>query len=614
MLIVDITITYQRVYGEERPIEDAKAIISELPLFPTIMTVSQIGLFLYDPGELYGKELQEDQRGLFDRVITALPEEKRKKIDKVFSETDADIREGLPQGVDGARPVIFNSLQLTEAAKLALKYSKDRDFKGFELKLTREQIGELVDALLIINDHLTKINVDLLFGGKPDITHLLAKSQQFAILEHPAHYLCRWRIIIHKAFKISRERFPFLELEKRYRNFYCFSVGYYQAMALFLYLAWHELPRNWIDLRTIVYDIKNLRDHMLKIDENQFTRLLQEFCEDTSYFKRRMSKKEAMNPWNTLRLLQKPVLREGDGLICINENLIAKKGGEGFYYGLIDLYEEGSESDKKENELREQVRSLFGYAFEEYVSDIFERVYGFKPNSLINMRFTPGKLIPEQGGKRRIDGVINYGDSLIILEYKSSLLPLDARIHEDPSGFQDWKRRHLIESGAGQINDFIQQIKTGELDEILGIDHERVHSFYPLVITLQVLPTSTLYFMQELERDLREEGLLQDSGVWDFEVMHISSLEVVEVLIKQGKVFKDLIEHKIKQGRYTDWHSFLFNKYGGDIAKVGINNYFVKKCTRIKRWDLDRVFDHKRMKELSKKLPSSWKKNLDTSQ
>lgn len=552
MLLVNVVLPYSSVYNKKRSLEDAIRLIASCPLHFASLILSAVGLLLRltdtEVGE--GIEIEKNQMSLLKLFM---PTPKITEVKEAFLKHLREERRKAPTVI---RVGIFNFVQLAIAVKLALVYSQDT-----ERKPTTQDSDNLLDALLIINE----VGIDPYGDAHLDLSQILAVHQPFLLLESPNRYVCRWKMLFEKAFEIAKtNQFSYLDFEQRYKSDLIFEIDKYLVLGWILYHAWDKDRTR----TSIAIGVDELRE-MTKFSNEELDRLLQEFCGDVSYFKAAISEKDAKHPYKNLRLLQKPLLRYKDSLICLNKNFLIMKFAVGFYYRLIDIYQEG-----KEDAAREEVRSLFGYAFGEYVDEILSRIFP-------SQRFLKGDSIPQKKGKSRVDGIIDYGHSLILLEYKSSLLPMNARTTTDPTKFKEWQKGNIIHA-ARQIDDFISQVKKGELDECFGINSSMIRTYYPLVVTLQMLPTAIGTYIQDIESELVKHNLLQDCpSVKPLEVMNVSDLELVEVVVDQGVALIDLVSNKILEARGKNWGSFLQEYYGKAIEAGGRESFFVKKCKEI---------------------------------
>jgi len=238
---------------------------------------------------------------------------------------------------------------------------------------------------------------------------------------------------------------------------------------------------------------------------------------------------------------------------------------------------------------RENVMSLFGEVFEEYVNEIFGRVYGFSPLG----SFIPAKYIEFADGRNKADAFIDCGNALIIIEYKSSPIPLKKVLaSKDGLGkFHDWEDDNIIEA-ARQIHDVIDQIKN---EKIPGFSASRIKKYYPLVITLQYLPTPSPDYLGHVNEKLKEEndgaGILQDEDIGRINIISVNELEAAEApLSEEGVTLKEMIDSKNSddrtyydgclgfiQANYSKWDNDYLNSQFKRIAKSGISTIFTSQ-------------------------------------
>lgn len=132
-------------------------------------------------------------------------------------------------------------------------------------------------------------------------------------------------------------------------------------------------------------------------------------------------------------------------------------------------------------EARLSFSGAWGTAFEEYIISLLDDVY---PRSSLltnvfspNMKWKSGRPI-EDG---EIDGVLDFADHVIVLEIKSSLLPVDVRSSRDVASFNKWIAERLIgnkneKGGLRQLARNASAVRNG----VLGAARTAV---YPVLVS-----------------------------------------------------------------------------------------------------------------------------------
>jgi hypothetical protein len=175
---------------------------------------------------------------------------------------------------------------------------------------------------------------------------------------------------------------------------------------------------------------------------------------------------------------------------------------------------------------RLQFSGAWGLAFEEYVLSLFAASY---PASAVlakiftpNIRFSSGE----------IDGVLDFGDHVVALEVKSTLLPVLIRAARDPNAFATWVQDRLVgteqeRGGLRQLAGATAAIRDGLLGGPRGV-------VYPVLVTDE-LSFQSLGVNRYLDAIFR--GLApSDRGIRPLTVITTDELEKLLPCITDGLV------------------------------------------------------------------------------
>lgn len=328
------------------------------------------------------------------------------------------------------------------------------------------------------------------------------------------------------------------------------DIQSYISLGLALYITWISLPRKNIDEGSIYFGV-DLLMNKIRISPEEFESGLEEFSRTPVSFKECVTRENAINPYNNLTLAQTPLLRLDNSLFCLDTNFFLMKIGEGFYHTLVRLYEGGNIKEIQ------GIRNLLGRAFEKYTLEIFERIFHVSEAKRGFKRFIPGDALPKRLRQNQVDGIIDYGHSIVVVEFKSALVPIKAKTSMDTSEFERWETKTIIKA-AKQIENIIHKIKRGDFkvpDEFHPLNPSDIKIYYPLIVTLQSLPIASPDYMNHINGRLK--NLLKAPDVAKLEIMNISDLEQAEIAISEGVSLLDLIERKIRQNVHPDWGAYL---------------------------------------------------------
>lgn len=536
MIVAAVCLTHSCIYGKKVPIEEAITRIASYPLSFVLKTISRMSLILEGPVS----EIEQKQVELCQRLLE--PEQAFLIDQAVRNRAYEDKYLPRINGVE-EKTIIFSRAQLAVATKIAILYCDEDNTERKELRWK-----DFVDALLIINDHLGPY-----WTGEPSIFQIINLNMQFQLTDPTANYIARWYDLTLKILELSKNtEFANLDLEERYKTSHTLTIQNYISLGLALYATWVSLPRKSIDEGSIHFGVDLLKNK-IKIPSEEFESGLKEFSRTPVTFKERVTRENAIDPYDNLTLLQTPLLRLDNSFFCLDTNFFLMKIGEGFYHTLVRLFESKNKNIKE----IQGIRNLLGRAFEKYTLEIFERIFNSSRAKRDFKRFIPGDALPKRLRENQVDGFIDYGHSMVVVEVKSALVPLEAKTSMDTKGFESWETKTIIKA-AEQIENVIDKTKRGKLklpDEYDALNPSDIKMYYPLIITLQSLPLASPDYRNHIKR--RVKSLLQATDIAPLEIMNISDLEQAEIAISEGVSFLDLIKRKISQEVHPDWGAYL---------------------------------------------------------
>jgi hypothetical protein len=184
-----------------------------------------------------------------------------------------------------------------------------------------------------------------------------------------------------------------------------------------------------------------------------------------------------------------------------------------------------------------------GLVFEEYVADLFRRVFPASAG-----RYLDGKTLRRRipSAHKACDGAVLYGDTVLLLECKATLLPYGVRAEGNADTLRT-KVAGIFGAAAEQFDGTILAVEDGHLAE--WIRPERVIHYLPLVVTLDTLPIEP-FFYGMIETTIEDRGALTYPKARDLQVLAVSELELLEEYVAEGGSLAALLLNKIENDTY----------------------------------------------------------------
>lgn len=559
-----LALSYKDVYGEVLDREEAVRLIKRYELFTILHALSRFELFIIDPSYESIEYFRKNQNELLNHLGS--PAQKQdivRALNYELSQKKVEVG-------------IFSRPQFNMAMKLAFRHCSEESihFKGKEIPY-----NELLIALLIINDHFGPNLKD-----KPPVYFLYIKEGDYTFRDNLEQSLTRWGILAEKVL-LSKD-VESQNIKEKYRLKHGLSLASYLTVGY--YFSWQlskmrDDPEHAdLERGTIFFDLEGMKKKA-KIESHKLESVFAEFCQTPKYFQQVFKDDKTMSQYNNVTFLKYPMVRFGDTALCLSSHFLAMKLASGFYWILVNLYD-----FEKERDERHKVITLFGKVFEQYVGDLLKRVYGYGPLSCLKLE----KDIQFARGGMSVDAIINCGRTLVLIECKSSLLKLPIKTCKDGlSKFHNWENEYII-GGAEQIHDVIVQIKN---DKIPGYPSSKYTKYYPVIVTLEYLPTPIYSYLKHIEHRLKEEneggGISSSDDIERITLMSVNELEAAEAPLKRGDAtLKEMIDLKNSNDEtyYAGWLTFLARNYG----KLS-NQYLVKEFQRLVKSGVGAIFGPK---------------------
>lgn len=238
--------------------------------------------------------------------------------------------------------------------------------------------------------------------------------------------------------------------------------------------------------------------------------------------------------------------------------------------------------DQQKFSERERARylSYMGTVFEDYVERLLDRAY-----PPLSGRFIRGTELIAQVKDKVADGLVLYGDSIIVLEAKAVRLTADVRYGADPEGYED-KIRELVLDALEQLYATIRQIQGGEIQLPGGL--EQLH-FYPVIISLEPFPLWPMVYRAITDR-ANEAGIAPSGRTQPWQLINVDELEIIETAVHEGLSLLEFLRAKTSRQPDVGMSVTNFIHANADIfGRVERNAYLEQVFNRISSQAVDWV-------------------------
>lgn len=202
----------------------------------------------------------------------------------------------------------------------------------------------------------------------------------------------------------------------------------------------------------------------------------------------------------------------------------------------------------------------FGGAYEEYVKLLLKKVYeivskGSKQVSRIHFVKSKGIEIA--------DAILDYGDSLILIEVKAKLRRERMKSIE-PEHIKN-RLKALLEikghKGKPQLEKRIEEFRRGET-HIPGINSASIKNYWPVIVTCRAEFPQCGELYRYYNQILQEEGCFQGEYFKPLTIIDLKELEVILELARKGHSFLYLLkERHNKENVNNTFRDLLSYKY-----------------------------------------------------
>ena len=281
----------------------------------------------------------------------------------------------------------------------------------------------------------------------------------------------------------------------------------------------------------------------LNISQRETTALRRLFAVDAGEARERLRERgcgpDSLRPYDIEPLDRSPLVELEGRLYCPSVRLLRWKLTTGLHHVFLQPSEQNDEARRLE---------YFRYAgriFENYVEALLRRVFPKEARRYVDEETLRQRIPP---GTKACDGVVIYGDTVLLLEYKATLLPYRVRGEGNLHDLRT-KARHVFGRAAKQFDHTILAIEEGCLGNLVQPD--LVTRYLPLVVTLDMLPVEP-FFYRTIEEAIDEQNALTHTKARAMQVLAVSELELLEEYMGEGGSLAALLLERIENDTHRD--------------------------------------------------------------
>ena len=514
------------VYGEDPSWADVADRLSGFGLGQVLVTLGGVSAVLNSYESLKGQR----------RIVSALfrdPEKVGRDFQTCWDRLKREGATGLL--------TFFSEPQVVAVAKIALLVCPHvAERSGSSL----QPIGE---ALLMAADLIDREEtIGLTPDGHTDVSRdawlrFIVMNGLFNVSDHFAESVARTHDLYLPDDPAPHAGRDAVDLRARFKEITGLDPEFAWGMGLALYGNWRTVdPRSDRPPGPL-----SLAAYMsaLNLSQDEIAALTKLFAVDAgearATLRERGCEPDSLRPYDIQPLDRSPLVSLEGRLYCPSVRLLRWKLTTGLHHVFL-------RPGKRNDDARR--REYFNYAgrvFENYVGALFRRV--FPPEA---RRFVDEKALRQRipARMKACDGLVLYGDTVLMLECKATLLPYGVRAQGDLDMLRS-KVASIFGTAAEQFDDTILAIEAGRLGDLIRPDH--VTRYLSVVITLDTLPVER-FFYQAIEEAVSQRNAPPHRKARPMQVLAVSELELLEAYMADGGSLADLLLERIENGTYRD--------------------------------------------------------------
>ncbi|WP_420634452.1 hypothetical protein [Candidatus Palauibacter sp.] len=551
---IGVRATWRDVYGEDPAWDDVADRLSRFGLGQVLVVLGGVSAILnsYEP--------LEGQR----RVVGALFREPD-RVGRDFQECWDRLK---PEGVTDLL-LFFTEQQVVAIAKVALLVCPHVTERSTE---SVQPIGEalMMAADLCGREEASALSSETGSPGNPDaLLRYVVTNGMFNASDNFAHTVARTHDLYLPDDSIAEGA---VDLRGRFEEITGLDPGFAWATGMALLANWRTVdpksdrPPGPLSLEAYM--------SALSITDREMGAIRRLYAVDAAEARDSLRERgcgsDSLRPYDIQPLDRSPLVILEERLYCPSVRLLRWKLTTGLHHVFL---QPGKGNDEA---ARRGYLTHSGHVFEEYVEALFRRV--FPPSA---RRYLDDKTLRQRipSAHKACDGAVLYGDTVLLLECKATLLPYGVRADGNVDTLRK-KVAGIFGAAAEQFDGTILAIEDGHLRDWVRSD--QVIHYLPLVVTLDTLPIEP-FFYEMIEKAVEDRGALTHPKARDMQVLAVSELELLEEYIAEGGSLAALLLNKIENDtyRYSPMKNYLLTR--GVHRALRPNRHLQRRFERLRQ-------------------------------
>ena len=517
--------TWRDVYGEHPAWADVAERLSGFGLGQVLLVLGGVSAVLNSYEPLKGQR----------RIISALFQH----TDQVGRAFQAYRDRLKPKGVTDP-PLFFTEPQVVAVAKIALLVCPHVTERSAE---SLQPIGEalMMAADLIDGEESVGLTPDIRSVGSRDgWLRFIVMNGLFNASDNFGHALARTHDL-YLPDGSGPNGDDSVDLRRRFKEITGLDPDFAWGMGFALHANWRTVdpkshrPPGPLSLEAYA--------SALDITDGEIVALQRLFAVDAGKARERLRERgcgpDSLRPYDIEPLDRSPLVRLEGRLYCPSVRLLRWKLTTGLHHVFLQP------GERNDSASRDRYLTHAGRVFENYVEALLRRVF---PQA--SRRYVDGETLRQMipSGTKACDGAVVYGDTVVLLECKATLLPRGVRAEGNLDTLRT-KAANIFGKAAKQFDHTILAIEDGCLGDLVRPD--LVTRYLPLVVTLDMLPVEP-FFYRTIEEAIAERKALTHGKARAMQVLAVSELELLEEYMADGGSLAALLLERIENDTYRD--------------------------------------------------------------
>ena len=456
---------------------------------------------------------------------------------------------------------LFHRHQLLFLLKNIFLYSKRLPGINFKIPTVMERFGK---CSLVANDFLNLLgikNEDLKNSGKEDKREVLWKellpSYEINIPSSLMFDIGRIRLFFKKILPKLYEDQTYIDIDKKFQEYSGFSLNDFMFI-IFAILALYLIRRDEIisNPQAIFIDAENFTRHS-NISSENIIKLLNLISIPIEQYKNEILKSKDVDlNYGFVPFKKYPLARIYEGkYFCLDFNFLLDKISNGIFW-LINNNLPSSE--------REKFHAFWGKIFESYLIYFFEETKLLKKD-----RFIPKPLF-DSSENEVADGILNFGEDLVLFEYKFTILTQEAKYSSSKNELIGEIKRKFEKNQKGEWKGYGQL--ANNINKLLSKDNrftckyinkKKIKRIYPILITYEHMfnaPFTNYFLNKYFENLINFPSINEHIEIKPLVVFTVEDFEATQPFLND---FSRLIQERLDFDEELDWSfsDFLKQKY-----------------------------------------------------